>query len=83
MGVGGGGGIPSDYLVSTQLQLWLFCCWGCGCCWAVTIGLKSPLVQIMQSNEKKISENLKVHRDKYLLKKLKRREKEAKSNSER
>ena len=47
------------------------------------IGLKSPLVQIMQSNEKKISENLKVHRDKYLLKKLKRREKEAKSNSER
>ena len=37
MGVGGGG-IPSDYLVSTQLQLWLFCCWGCGCgcCWAVT-----------------------------------------------
>ena len=37
-GVGGvGGGIPSDYLVSIQLQLWLFCCWGCGCCWAVTI----------------------------------------------
>ena len=31
------GGIPSDYLVSTQLQLLLFCCWGCGCCWAVTI----------------------------------------------
>ena len=31
------GGVPSDYLVSTQLQLWLFCCWGCGCCWAVTI----------------------------------------------
>ena len=28
---------PSDYLVSTQLQLWLICCWGCGCCWAVTI----------------------------------------------
>ena len=23
--------------ISTQLQLWLFCCWGCGCCWAVTI----------------------------------------------
>ena len=23
-GVDGGGGIPSDYLVSTQLQLWLF-----------------------------------------------------------
>ena len=35
--VGGGGGIPSNYLVSTQLQLWLFYCWGCGCCWAVTI----------------------------------------------
>ena len=33
----GGGWFPSDYLVSTQLQLWLFCCWGCGCCWAVTI----------------------------------------------
>ena len=29
----GGGGVPSDYVVSTQLQLWLFCCWG----WAVTI----------------------------------------------
>ena len=25
---GGGGGIPSNYLVSTQLQFWLFCCWG-------------------------------------------------------
>ena len=36
-GGGVGGGIPSDYLVSTELQLWLFCCWGCGCCWAVTI----------------------------------------------
>ena len=35
-GCGWVGGIPSDYLVSTQLQLWLFCCWGCGCCWAVT-----------------------------------------------
>ena len=32
-----GGGVPSDYFVSTQLQLWLFCCWGCGCCWAVKI----------------------------------------------
>ena len=29
--------VPSDYFVSTQLHLWLFCCWGCGCCWAVTI----------------------------------------------
>ena len=36
VGGGGGGGIPSDYFVSTQLQLWLFCCWGFGCCWAVT-----------------------------------------------
>ena len=34
---GGGGGVPSDYFVSTQLQLWLFCCRGCACCWAVTI----------------------------------------------
>ena len=32
--------VPSDYFVSPQLQLWLFCCWGCGCCWAVTIDLK-------------------------------------------
>ena len=31
------GGVPSDYFVSTQLQLWLFCCWGCGCFWAVSI----------------------------------------------
>ena len=36
------GGIPSYYLVSTQLQFWLFCCWGCGCCWAVTIPTSSP-----------------------------------------
>ena len=36
------GGIPSDYLVSTQLQLWLFCCWGCDCCWAVTIAHLGP-----------------------------------------
>ena len=26
-------------LVSTQLQLWLFCCWGFGCCWDVIIML--------------------------------------------
>ena len=32
-----GGDIPSDYLVSTQLQFWLFCGWGCGCGWAVKI----------------------------------------------
>ena len=39
--MGGGDGwvrvVPSDYFVSTQLQLWLFCCLGCDCCWAVTI----------------------------------------------
>ena len=29
--------VPSNYLFSTQLHLLLFCCWGCGCCWAVTI----------------------------------------------
>ena len=29
--------VPRDYFVSSQLQLWLFCCWGRGCCWAVTI----------------------------------------------
>ena len=34
---GGGGVVPSDCLVSTQLQLCLFCCWGYGCCWAMTI----------------------------------------------
>jgi len=33
----GVGVVPSDYLFSTQLQFWLFCCGGCGCCWAVTI----------------------------------------------
>ena len=42
----GVGGIPSDYLVSTQLQLWLFCCWGCGCCWAVTINLRLEEIPI-------------------------------------
>ena len=25
------------YKVLFQLQFWLFCCRGCGCCWAVTI----------------------------------------------
>ena len=33
--------VPSDYFVPTQLQLWLFCCWGCGCCWAVTISTQN------------------------------------------
>ena len=28
---------PSNYLVSIQLQFWLFSFGGCGCCWAVTI----------------------------------------------
>ena len=32
-------GVPSNYFVLTQLQSWLFCCWGCGCYWAVTITL--------------------------------------------
>ena len=31
------GVVPSDYLVSTQLQFWLFCCWGCSCCWALIV----------------------------------------------
>ena len=26
----------SDYVVSTQLKFWLFYCWHCGCCCAVT-----------------------------------------------
>ena len=41
VGVGGGWWVvvvvSSDYLVSTELELWLFYCRGCGCCWAVTI----------------------------------------------
>ena len=39
VGGGGGGGwwFPSYYLVSTHLQLRLFCCWGSGSCWAVKI----------------------------------------------
>ena len=51
MGDGGGwvgGGVPSDYFVSTQLQLWLFCCWGCGCCWAVTISESIPKIAVNQ-----------------------------------
>ena len=47
----GGGGwwvvVPSDYFVSTQLQLWLFCCLGCGCCWAVTIKFRSDNMSIV------------------------------------
>ena len=30
-------GFPVITIVSTQLHLLLFCCWNCGCCWAVTI----------------------------------------------
>ena len=41
-------GVPSHYFVLTQLQLWLFCCWGCGCCWAVTI--KQAYNDILTSN---------------------------------
>ena len=33
--------VPSVYLVSTQLQLWLFCFWCCGSCWAVTISTQN------------------------------------------
>ena len=35
---------PSDYLVSTQLLLWLFCFWGCGCCWAMNVSQPKTLV---------------------------------------
>ena len=45
--VDGSGGIPSDYFVSTQPQVWLFCCWGCGCCWALTIILISNLTKLI------------------------------------
>ena len=40
------GGVLSVYFVSTQLelQLWLCCCWGCGCCWAVTKTSKTSSV---------------------------------------
>ena len=43
------GGIPRNYLVSTQLQFGLFCCWGCGCCWAVTISSKFRLINSFQT----------------------------------
>ena len=45
------GGVPSDYFVSTQIQLWLFCCWDCGCCWAVTIlQVKSGALETTMAN---------------------------------
>ena len=44
-----GGGVPSDYFFSTQLQLWLFCCWSCGCCWAVTISSVSKSLSLKNS----------------------------------
>ena len=47
------------------------------------VGLKSPLLHIMQSNEKKFSANIKAKKEKDTIKKLKKREKEAKSDSER
>ena len=50
--VGGGGGIPSDYLVSTQIQLWLSCCWSRGCCWAVTIVSDKERSPQILSNQK-------------------------------
>ena len=42
-----GGAISSDYFVSTQLQLWLFCCWSC--CWAVTISSVSKSLSLKNS----------------------------------
>ena len=54
-GGGVGGGIPSDYLVSTQLQLLLFCCWGCGCCLAVTTIL--PLFYMLRL----LTNNVQMH----------------------
>ena len=44
-----GGAISSDYFVSTKLQLWLFCCWSCGCCWAVTISSVSKSLSLKNS----------------------------------
>ena len=52
-GGGGGGGVPSDYSVSTQLQLWLFYCLGCGCCWAVTINFWQNNTNLQESNRSK------------------------------
>ena len=49
VGVGMGGGIPGHYLVSTQLQLW-FCCWGCGCYWAVTISVEKMMQNMFKAN---------------------------------
>ena len=51
--------VPSDCLISIQLQFWLFCCWACGCCWPVTKCVK-------QSQSKK----LKLSRRKRVLQKL-------------
>ena len=51
---GGGGGVPSDYFVSTQLQLWLFCCWGCGYCWAVTIMHKATYRGVVAADNRTI-----------------------------
>ena len=54
-GDGGGGGyfvqrLPSDYFVSTQLQLLLFYCLGCGYCWAVTILSNSAVIVAQNQN---------------------------------
>ena len=41
--------VLSDYSVSTQQKLWLFCCWGCGCSWAVTILEKSDIKEFLSA----------------------------------
>ena len=46
-------GVPSDNFVSTQLQLWLFCCWGCGFCWAVTIMFDASLKKLSNMDKYK------------------------------
>ena len=40
------GGSKKILLFSTQLQFWLFCCWRCGCCWAVPFALMSSILEL-------------------------------------
>ena len=42
--------VPSDYIVSTQLQLLLFCCGGCSYCWAVTMSNKCQQMSKFSTN---------------------------------
>ena len=49
--------VPSNYLFPTQLQFWLFCCWDCGCCWAVTTShheLGNKIQSMMQQSASKL-----------------------------